>query len=91
MRKVIGASVGSIVFLLSKDFLMLVGWSFLVAAPLSYYFIDRWLEGFAYRIGIYWWIFAVAGLTAGLIALLTVSAQAIRAALINPVVSLRSE
>jgi putative ABC transport system permease protein len=91
VRKVIGASVGNIVFLLSKDFLVLVGWSFIVAAPLSYYFIHRWLEGFAYRIGIYWWIFAVAGLTAGLIALLTVSAQAIRAALINPVVSLRSE
>ncbi|HWK07919.1 MAG TPA: ABC transporter permease [Puia sp.] len=91
VRKVIGASAGGIVLLLSKDFLKLVGWAFLIAAPLSWFFINGWLRGFAYRIPVYWWIFAVAGLTAFLIALLTVSFQAIRAALANPIKSLRSE
>lgn len=91
VRKVIGASVSTIVVLLSKDFLKLVVLSFLIAAPLSYYFIDKWLNGFAYRIDIYWWIFVAAGLLSLLIAVCTVSFQAVRAALINPVVSLRSE
>jgi putative ABC transport system permease protein len=91
VRKIVGASVGSIVFLLSKDFLKLVGWSFLIAAPLSWYFIDGWLQGFAYRIPVYWWIFAMAGLMALLIALLTVSFQAIKAAVANPIESLRTE
>jgi putative ABC transport system permease protein len=91
IRKIIGASVSNIVFLLSRDFLALVGLSFLIAAPLSWYFINGWLKGFAYRIDIYWWIFVVAGLTALFIALFTVSFQAIRAALTNPVISLRAE
>jgi putative ABC transport system permease protein len=91
VRKVIGASASGIVLLLSKDFLQLVGWAFLIAAPLSWFFINGWLQGFAYRIHAYWWIFAVAGLTAFLIALLTVSFQAIRAALANPIKSLRTE
>lgn len=91
VRKIVGASVGGIVFLLSKDFLKLVGWSFLIAAPLSWYFIDGWLRGFAYRIPVYWWIFAIAGLTALVIALFTVSFQAIKAAVANPIISLRSE
>jgi len=91
VRKVIGASAGGIVLLLSKDFLQLVGWAFLIAAPLSWFFIDGWLQGFAYRIHFYWWIFAVAGLTAFLIAFATVSFQAIRAALANPIKSLRTE
>jgi putative ABC transport system permease protein len=91
VRKIVGASVGSIVFLLSKDFLKLVGWSFLIAAPVAGYLINGWLEGFAYRIPMYWWIFAAAGLTALLVALLTISFQAIKAATTSPVVSLRSE
>lgn len=91
VRKVVGASVGNIVFLLSKDFLKLVGWAFLIATPLAWLFVNAWLQGFAYRIGGYWWIFALAGLTALLIALVTVSFQAIRAALADPVKSLRWE
>jgi putative ABC transport system permease protein len=91
VRKVVGASVSNIVYLLSRDFLQLVGWAFLVAAPLSWFFVNGWLRGFAYRIGSYWWIFLLAGVTALTIALLTVSFQAIKAALVNPVHSLRSE
>jgi putative ABC transport system permease protein len=91
VRKVVGASVGNIVFLLSKDFLKLVVWAFLVAAPVSWFFVHGWLQGFAYRISAYWWIYAVAGLGAVLVALLTISFQSIRAALANPVKSLRSE
>ncbi|HEV3411263.1 MAG TPA: ABC transporter permease [Puia sp.] len=91
VRKVVGASVGNIVYLLSRDFLLLVGWAFLVAAPLSWFFVHGWLNGFAYRIVSYWWIFVLAGVTALLIALATVSFQAIKAALVNPVNSLRSE
>jgi putative ABC transport system permease protein len=91
VRKVVGASVGNIVYLLSRDFIVLVGWAFLVAAPLGWFFIHGWLSGFAYRIGSYWWIFALAGSAALVIALATVSFQAVRAALVNPVNSLRSE
>ena len=91
VRKVIGASSGSIVLLLCKDFLRLVVWSFLIAAPLSWFFAEGWLKGFAYRISGYWWIFAVAGFTAFCVALFTICFQAIRAALTNPVISLRSE
>ncbi|HXB08087.1 MAG TPA: ABC transporter permease [Puia sp.] len=91
VRKIVGASVGNIVFLLSKDFLQLVGWSFLIAAPLAWYFIKGWLDGFAYRIPVYWWIFAIAGFTALSVALLTVSFQAIKAAVTSPVKSLRTE
>jgi len=91
VRKVVGASVRQIVILLSKDFLLLVGWSFVVAAPISWLFISAWLNGFAYRIHSYWWIFIAAGGTALLIALLTISFQAIKAAIANPVMSLRSE
>ena len=91
VRKVVGASVRQIVILLSKDFLWLVGWSFVVAAPISWLFINAWLNGFAYRIHSYWWIFMAAGGTALLIALLTISFQAIKAAIANPVMSLRME
>ena len=91
VRKVVGASVGNIVYLLSREFMVLVGWAFLVAAPLSWFFVNGWLRGFAYRIGSYWWIFGLAGITALVIALATVSFQAIKAALVNPVNSLRSE
>jgi putative ABC transport system permease protein len=91
IRKVVGASVGQIVYLLSRDFLQLVLLAFVVSAPIAWWLIGGWLKGFAYRIPIYWWIFAIAGLLAALIAVLTVSFQAIRAALVNPVNSLRSE
>jgi len=91
VRKIVGASTGSIVFLLSKDFLKLVGWAFLIAAPLAWFFCHGWLQGFAYRIDIYWWIFITAGLMASLIALITISFQAIKAAMTNPIVSLRTE
>jgi putative ABC transport system permease protein len=89
IRKVLGASVGAIVNLLSKEFLALVAISFLIAAPLSWYFMDKWLAGFVYRMSIGWWVFAVAGIMALFIALFTVSFQAIKAAVANPVKSLR--
>jgi putative ABC transport system permease protein len=91
IRKVLGASVGSIVALLSKDFLKLVGIAFLLAAPLAWYGARQWLADFATRAEVSWWIFAGAGLLAALIALLTISFQSIKAALANPVKSLRSE
>ena len=91
IRKVLGASVQQIVGLLSKDFLKLVILSILIASPIAYYFMDKWLQDFAYRVDISWWIFALAGIVAIVIALLTVSYQAIRAALANPVKSLRTE
>ena len=91
IRKVMGASVTNIVNLLSSDFLKLVGISFLVAAPVAWYFMHQWLKDFAYRVDISWWIFLVAGFTAVLIALFTISFQAIKAAIANPVKSLRSE
>jgi putative ABC transport system permease protein len=91
IRKVLGASVGSIVALLSKDFLRLVGIAFLLAAPLAWYAMHKWLEGFVYRVDLAWWLFALAGALAGGIALLTVSFQSIKAALTDPVDSLKSE
>ena len=86
-----GASEGSIFRMLSKDFLQLVGLAFLIASPVAWLLMQNWLREYPYRIDISWWIFIVAGLAALLIALLTVSFQAIKAALINPVQSLRSE
>ncbi|WP_421827387.1 permease prefix domain 2-containing transporter [Larkinella sp.] len=91
VRKVLGASVASIVALLSKDFLKLVGISILIASPMAWYGMNRWLQNFAYKIDLEWWVFALAGLVAIGIALLTVSFQSIKAALMNPVKSLRSE
>ncbi|WP_138477501.1 ABC transporter permease [Dyadobacter bucti] len=91
VRKVMGASLGSIVALLSRDFLILVVISFFIAAPIAYYFMSQWLEHFAYRTNIQWWIFLVAAVIAVAIAFLTVSFQSIKAALMNPVKSLRSE
>jgi putative ABC transport system permease protein len=91
IRKVLGATVSSVVVLLSKDFVKLVIVSIVIASPVAYYFMDKWLADFAYRINIEWWTFAVAGLCAVLIALLTVSYQAIKAALMNPVESLKTE
>ena len=91
IRKVLGASVNSLIALFSKDFLQLVGISFVIAAPVSWFFVNKWLQGFAYRIDLAWWIFALAGLLALAIALLTVSFQAIKTSLANPVKSLRAE
>lgn len=91
IRKVLGASVANISGLLAKDFLKLVAVAIVIASPLAYYFMQKWLADFAYRIEIQWWMFAVAGLAAVSIALLTVGFQSVRAALANPVKSLRSE
>lgn len=91
IRKVLGASVANIVGMLSKNFLRLVGIALLIAVPLVWYGMNRWLRDFAYRIEIEWWVFAVAGIIVIAIAFITVSFQSIRAALANPVRSLRSE
>ncbi len=91
IRKVLGASVGSIVALISKDFVLLVLIAAVIAVPVAWYAMSNWLADFAYRIHLPWWMFAVAGLIALLVALGTVSMQAVRAAVSNPVNSLRSE
>jgi putative ABC transport system permease protein len=92
IRKVLGSSVSGIVSLLSKDFLILVGISFIIATPIAWYFMSHWfLQGFAYRIPLSWWMFALAGVLAVAIALVTVSSQAIKAAVMNPVKSLKTE
>ncbi|MBE7170846.1 MAG: ABC transporter permease [Williamsia sp.] len=91
VRKVLGASVMGITALLSKDFLKLVCLSFLVAAPLAWWMMYKWLQDYEYRIAIQWWVFAMAALLSVLIAVGTVSYQAIRAAIANPVESLRTE
>ena len=91
IRKVLGASVAGIVTLLSKDFVQLVCLAIFIASPVAWWAMNRWLEDFVYRIDIQWWMFALAGVVAVVIALLTVSWQAIRAAVANPVDSLRDE
>lgn len=91
VRKVLGSSVQNIVLLLSKDLLKPVLLGTLIAIPVGYYAMFKWLEGFAYRINVHWWMFAGAALVAVVIALLTVSFQAIKAAVANPVTSLRTE
>ena len=91
IRKVLGASVSSLFGLLSWNFLGLVGIAFLIAAPLGWYAMKAWLQGYAYRTEIPWWIFGVAGLLAVAVALVTVFWQAMRAAGANPIKSLRSE
>jgi putative ABC transport system permease protein len=91
IRKVLGASITGIVKLLSKDFLLLVGIAIVIASPIAWYIMNNWLQDFAYRININWWMFLMAGVITILIALFTISFQAIKAALANPVKSLRSE
>ena len=91
IRKVLGASVQGIVRLLSKEFLKLVAIAFIIATPLSLYFMNRWLSDFTYRAPLEWWIFGLAGMISLIIALVTVSFQALRAALANPVKSLKTE
>ncbi|HLK27059.1 MAG TPA: ABC transporter permease [Puia sp.] len=91
IRKVLGASVSGIVSMLSKDFLKLIIVSAVFAFPLAWWGMHKWLENFAYRTSISWWVFVVAGLIAAFIALITISFQAIKAAMSNPVKTLRSE
>jgi len=91
VRKVLGANVGSIVTLLTKDFLKLVLIATVIAFPIAWYAMSQWLHGFAYRINIHWWVFLLSAILALAIALITVSFQAIKAAVANPVESLRSE
>lgn len=91
VRKVMGASIGSIVMLLGKDFLKLVLFGFILAVPIAWYGMSSWLDGFAYSISVSWLVFIMAGLIAAIIAALTVSSQSIRAAMINPVDAFKVE
>jgi putative ABC transport system permease protein len=87
----LGSSVAGIVALFSKNFVKLIGIGFIIAVPLTYYAVTKWLQNFAYQIEVHWWVFALSGLLVLLIALLTISYQSIKAALANPIKSLRSE
>src|SRR5690606_7014575 len=91
IRKVLGASISTIVFLISKEFLKWVLLANLIAWPVAYYFMNEWLQNFAYREDISFWVFIISGILALLIALLTVSSQTFKAATANPVKSLRYE
>ncbi|HET6769053.1 MAG TPA: ABC transporter permease [Chitinophagaceae bacterium] len=91
IRKVLGASLPGIVKLLSKDFLKLVVFAMVIAAPFAWYFMNKWLEDFAYRISIGWWVFIAAGVLAVIVAFVTIGIQAIKAGKANPVKSLRTE
>lgn len=91
IRKVLGASISSVISLLTKDFVKLVVVAFVIASPIAYYFMQEWLGDFAYRITIKWWMFAVAGSFALTITLVTVSFQSIKSAMANPIKSLRTE
>jgi putative ABC transport system permease protein len=91
IRKVLGASVGSIVGLLSRDFLVLVGVAIVIASPLAWLYMRSWLQDFAYRMTIDWWVFLLAGAAAIVLALLTIGWQSVRAAMTDPVKSLRSQ
>jgi putative ABC transport system permease protein len=91
IRKVLGASVQDITRMLSKDFLKLVLIAIVIASPIAWWAMNKWLEDFAYRVNISLWVFVIAGLVAIAIAFITVSFQAIKAAVSNPVKSLRTE
>src|SRR5262249_41126310 len=91
IRKVLGASVVNITTMLSKDFVKLVILAVLIASPLAWIAMNKWLQSFAYRVNISIWVFVIAGVIALLIALLTVSVQAIKAAMANPTKSLRTD
>ena len=91
IRKVLGAAVSRIVLLVSKEFIILISIALLVAIPVGYYFVDKWLQDFAYRIHISWWMFALSGALVIAVALITISFHAIKAAIANPVKSLRTE
>jgi len=91
IRKVLGASVANIAALLSKDFMRLVLIAIVIASPLAWYIMNQWLQNFAYKVEVSWWMFAATGIVAVFIALATVSFQAIKSALANPVKSLRPD
>ena len=91
IRKVLGATTNNIVYLFSKEFIILIAIAFAIATPIAWYFMHQWLQDYAYRINISWWLFATGGLAAIIIALATISSQAIKAAMANPIKSLRSE
>ncbi len=91
VRKVLGANLSSIVLMLSKEYVYLIGIATLLAAPVAWYFLHDWLQNYTYRIEIPWWIFVMSGVLALVVALLTVSFQSVKAGLMNPVKSLRSE
>ncbi|HMI64384.1 MAG TPA: ABC transporter permease [Puia sp.] len=91
IRKVLGASVSSVLILVSREFLLLVGLAFLIAVPVTWWGMHRWLQDFAYRAPFSWWIFPMAGVAALVIAIATISFQAVKAAIANPVKSLRTE
>jgi ABC-type antimicrobial peptide transport system permease subunit len=91
IRKVLGATAGNIVYLFSKEFIILIAIAFAIATPIAWWVMHQWLQAYAYRINISWWLFAAGGLVAIIIALATISFQAIKAAIANPVKSLRTE
>ena len=91
VRKVLGATLNSLAILLSRDFFKLILIAFLIAVPISWYIMNNWLTDFAYRTNISWWMFGAAGLLVFVIAMVTVSFQVIKAAIANPVKSLRTE
>jgi putative ABC transport system permease protein len=91
IRKVLGASVSTIIRLLSRDFVRLVVMALVIATPISWWLMTEWLQEYAFRINIEWWVFGISGAVIVLIALLTVCFHAIRAAITNPVKSLRTE
>ncbi|MDQ3535778.1 MAG: FtsX-like permease family protein, partial [Bacteroidota bacterium] len=91
IRKVLGASISGILMLLSKDFIKLILMAFVIATPIVYYFLHKWLENFAYKIELHWWLFVIPGIGLLALSLFVLSAQSIKAALANPVESLRNE
>lgn len=91
IRKVLGASAGNIVYMFSKEFIVLIAVAFAIATPIAWYYMHKWLQDYVYRIDISWWLFAAGGLAAVVIALISISFQAIKAAVANPVKSLRTE
>jgi ABC-type antimicrobial peptide transport system permease subunit len=91
IRKVLGATASNIVYLFSKEFILLISIAFVIATPVAWFFMHQWLQNYPFRIELSWWIFLIGGLASVLIALITVCFQAIKAAIANPVKSLRSE
>jgi ABC-type antimicrobial peptide transport system permease subunit len=91
IRKVLGATASNIAYLFSREFVSLIIIAFAIATPIAWYFMHKWLENFAYRIHLSWWLFLVGGIASIVIALISVSFQAIKAAIANPVKSLRTE
>ncbi len=89
IRKVLGATASNIVYLFSKEFVLLITIAFVIATPLAWYFMNQWLQNYPFRIELNWWLFIIGGVMSVVIALVTVSFQAIKAAVANPVKSLR--